>query len=84
MMTQMLARYACKWCIVLVLVLVVLVVCTLLGFSLIAKELFGFAVVPSVFVFFGKELGVWDEVEVAEAFVALVGVLGRHHRGNLV
>jgi hypothetical protein len=61
-------------------VLVVMVVLTLellLGF---AEELFGFAVAGVRFVFFGKGLGVQDEVEVAEALLALAGELNGLHR----
>ena len=47
-----------------------------LGF---AKELLGFAVVCSVFVFYGKGLGVQDKLEVAEEFLALTGELDGHH-----
>ena len=35
-------------------------------------------------VFFSKGLEVWDEVEVAEAFLALTSELDGHHQSNLV
>ena len=45
----------------------------------LTNKLFGFAVVCGVFVFFGKGLGVWDEVEVAEALFALACEVDGHH-----
>jgi hypothetical protein len=44
----------------------------LLGLS---KEFFCFAVIGGGLAFLGKGLGIWNEVEVAEALLALAGEL---------
>ena len=48
----------------------------LLGFT---KKFFGFTVICGVFAFFGKGLGVPDEIEVAEVFFAFTNELDGHH-----
>ena len=42
----------------------------------------GFAVICRLFAFFDKGLGVWDEVEVAQAFLALASELNGHDQDN--
>ena len=85
MTVQMLARYAQRWCIALMTVLVVMVVQALLriSFALSSNSLASQSYMECLHSF-GKGLGVQDKIEVVEMLFALTCEVDGHHCGDFI